>query len=1065
MQQFFERIKDIDLLDVVGRHAELKRSGSSYKANCPFPGHTEKTPSFMVSPAKGVYKCFGCGKGGNNPASFLMDVKNISWWDACIELAKQYHIDIPNQKQYTPEEQAEYKKQEAVKVVLKAAMEYYCEQLEQNKKAIDYATGRWEKDTITLFNIGYAPDGNDTLYKHMKSKGYKTDILLEADLVKPSKRQGEYYDTFRDRIIFPMCDKFGRPVGFSGRILPSLKAVTSDSTPPKYLNSKESDIFKKGELFYGFHLARLTMRDKKMTYLVEGHPDVIRMHEVDQSNTLATCGTALTPAHVKILKDLVESVNIIGDTDEAGQKAIQRSAEMLIKEGIFVNVVILPDGEKKEDPDSFFTTKEKFEEYVIGEKIRDYIFLKAEKWQRKANNPDFKKRAMDEICELIASLPVTSHDLYIDQVARIIPGKKAWSQVLKSILSEKTPKKKDKSIPDHIKLTDFEKYGFYADSNQYWFQGRSGIYRGANFVMKPLFHIASVINAKRLYEITNEFGYTQVIELLQKDMIGLARFKERLEGLGNFLWEGHESDLNKLKRYLYENTQSCVEIMQLGWQKFGFWAWGNGIFNGQFKKVDTHGIVQYDDQNFYLPAFSDIYEGEDGLFTSERRFIHKEAGEITLHDYALKLDQVFGENAKFGICFYLATLFRDYLVRVFNFFPILNLFGPKGAGKTELAVSLLQFFGRQPKGPNINNTSKAALADHVAMSCNALCHIDEYKNNLEFEKIEFLKGLWDSTGRTRMNMDKDKKKETTAVDSGIIVSGQEMPTADIALFSRLVYLTFYKTEYNDGEKKEFNELKEIEKKGLTHITHEILQHRDYFINHFLNNYYRVSGDLQKRMDGEIIEDRIFKNWLVLIASFYTLKDRIRVPFTYEDLLDQAAPQIRIQNRETKKSNEITTFWNIVQYLYEDHMIQEGVDFKIDFSQVTLKTDSVDVNWGAEPKNVLYVQYGRVMPLYLKAGKQTGDKILPRESMDYYLRNDRRYLGKKRVRFQVSGKFGTIKQDPEGRKQYKITNAYAFLYDDLDIALHSGTDDIEDPPAPPNPERELFGDENREDMPF
>lgn len=804
-------------------------------------------------------------------------------------------------------------------------------------------------------------------------------------------------------------------------------------------------------MFFGFHLAQRVMRDKKMAYLVEGHPDVIRMHQIENSNTVATSGTALTPDQVKILKSMVDSVNIIGDTDPAGKKAIKRSSEMLIKEGLFVNVVLLPEGEEKHDPDSFFTTSNAFDEYVTGKNIQDYIYMKAADWQKKANNPDFKKRAMDEICDLVSCLPTTVHGMYLEQLSKIIPSRKVWDQALKAVMKEREPEVKEQRIPDHVKLSDFEKYGFYVDNNCYYFKSRNGTVKGSNFSMKPLFHIVSVSNAKRLYEITNEHGYSYVIELLQKDLVTLSRFRERVEGLGNFLWIGAEGDLIKLKGYLYENTESCLEISQLGWQKYGFWAWGNGLFNGQFKRSDSHGIVNHDDKNYYLPAFSNIYEGEDGLFTSERRFAHTEYPGISLNDYTVKLIKVFGDNAKFGMCFYLATLFRDYIVRKFNFYPILNLFGPKGAGKTELAVSLLQFFGKQPKGPNINNTSKAALADHVAMTCNALCHIDEYKNNLEFEKIEFLKGLWDGTGRTRMNMDKDKKKETTAVDSGIIVSGQEMPTADIALFSRLIYLTFYKTSYDDQEKADFNDLKDIEKKGLTHITHEILGHRDYFINHFMDNYDKAAVDLQRELN-EVIEDRIFKNWLIPIAAYRTLKEKVTLPFEYKELIKETAVQISIQNRETRKSNEVTSFWNTIEYLFEKREILRKIHFNIDFNMSSIKTDLVDCNWG-ETKDILYISFSKIMPDYLKTVKQTGEKQLPRESMEYYLKNDKRYLGSTKKSFHVLSQHGDSLTDGAGKLITKSVHVHAFIYSDLNITLHDSYSE-EESKKEPKPEDDL-----------
>jgi hypothetical protein len=355
---------------------------------------------------------------------------------------------------------------------------------------------------------------------------------------------------------------------------------------------------------------------------------------------------------------------------------------------------------------------------------------------------------------------------------------------------------------------------------------------------------------------------------------------------------------------------------------------------------------------------------------------------------------------------------------------------------------MMHFFGKEGKGPNMNNTTKAALADHVAQRSNAFVHIDEYKNSVDYEKIEFLKGLWDGTGRTRMNMDKDKKKETTAVDCGVILSGQEMPTADIALFSRLIYLNFYKTEYSDSEKKSFNKLKEIEKKGLTHITHEILSYRSHFIENYNDHYERISTEVNTELVKDIIEDRLFRGWVMILAAYSVLENKVSLPFTHKTLIDNAVRQLRVQQRETRNSNEISTFWNLVQYMYADGLIQENVDFKIDFLE-SIKTDLCNIVFD-EPKNVIFIQHSRIIPLYRKHGKSYADRILPADSIDYYLRNDKRFLGKKDVAFKaIDPKTGAelLKApDPEtgkgGGKMRKITKAYAFIYDDLVITLHN-----------------------------
>jgi DNA primase len=1035
-----EKLLSLDIVEVIGKYTTLKKAGVNFKGLCKF--HNEKSPSFTVSPGKNIWKCYGCGKGGNI-IDFIIEEKGLTFIEAMKDLAKEYQIPFP-QKNYSEEDRAADLHRESLYDINKIAARHYHENLykSENKEALEYVLSRWTEETIKLFQIGYAEPSWDELLKFCNQAGWKDDIILKAGLIK-EKKKGGYFDFFRDRIIFPIQDKYGRPLAFTGRILPeknppraSATHTKGNSAPePKYLNTPETSIYIKGNVLFGLNLALKCIREKQFAYLVEGNPDVIRLQELNINNVVAPMGTGLTINQVKLLKPIIKSIHIIGDSDSAGQKAMIKAAEMFINEGITARVVLFPESDLKSDPDSFFSSEKQFNSYV-SENNSDYLIQRALYLSKKDNNPDFKAKSIDELCNLVCKFNDQSLIVqYIDQLSQIIKPKKAWTDKIRSFQKENVTIEKAERIPTNVNVNDFERYGFYEDNDGYHFRTKSGIVRGCNFVMKPLFHIQSVQNAKRLYEIKNEYGHTEVIELLQKDLVALQSFKIRVESLGNFLWEASETELNKLKRYLYEKTETCIEITQLGWQKTGFYAWANGIYNSKFIKADSYGIVKHLDKNYYLPALSNIYQGEEGLFMSERKFIHRDNNSITLKDYGQRLIDVFGDNAMIALCFYFATLFRDYIVKINTFFPILNLFGPKGAGKTELAVSMMHFFGKGGKGPNMNNTTKAALADHIAQVSNALVHIDEYKNSVDYEKIEFLKGLWDGTGRTRMNMDKDKKKETTAVDCGVILSGQEMPTADIALFSRLIYLSFYKTEYSDKEKKSFNDLKEIEKKGLTHITHEILSHRSYFIEHYNTHYEKVSEEITKELGKDIIEDRLFRNWVMVLSAFSVLEDKLDLPFTRANLIENAVRQLRIQQRETRNSNEISTFWSLVLYMYSDGLIQENVDFKISFLE-SIKTDLVDIKFD-EPKNVIFIQHSRIIPLYKKHGKQHGEKILPSDSIYYYLRNDKRFLGKKDVAFKaVDPKTGIELTNPEGGKMRKITKAFAFIYDDLGITLHN-----------------------------
>lgn len=238
--------------------------------------------------------------------------------------------------------------------------------------------------------------------------------------------------------------------------------------------------------------------------------------------------------------------------------------------------------------------------------------------------------------------------------------------------------------------------------------------------------------------------------------------------------------------------------------------------------------------------------------------MHLNLSSVTLKEFTEQLFKVYGDNGRVGFCFYLATLFRDVVTSTSanHWFPILNLFGPKGSGKSELGHTLLSLFTISYTAPNIQNSTPSALNDTVAQSANALAHIDEYKNDIDPKMIEFLKGLWDGTGRTRMNMDLDKKKETTAVDSGIILSGQEMPTSDIALFTRLVFLQFPRSEFSDKEKQNYKVLLEMRSLGLTHLTLEILKQRKHFEQTWSTAFHDTQNIVGNALGSEKGEDRI-----------------------------------------------------------------------------------------------------------------------------------------------------------------------------------------------------------------
>ncbi len=1024
-----------NIYDIISSFIELKKAGANYKACCPF--HSEKTASLIVNPAKGIFKCFGCGKGGNT-IEFIKEYENVEFKDAVEIGAKKLDVDFKWNKNSRWDE-ARFKHEESLYIACNIIETYFQEQV-NHKDAQDYI----EKRKLAIpqnssFSIGYAPNDN-ALLNYAKEKGLKTEILEEVGVLKSS--DNGIYDFFRHRLIFPVSNSRGQTIAFAGRDL-------SVNSKVKYLNTHESCIYTKGNELYALNIARFAIKKEDRAYIVEGYSDVLRMHDIGIENTIATCGTALTQAQVKLLKKYTNKASLIYDGDAAGLLAIDRNAELLIKNQFNVSVILLPE---KQDPDSLFANKDVFLKY--NEKQTDYIIYKTSQYARMFNtDPAKKSEAIKRISLLITNYDKTKQEVYVEFAAEKIKPKKAWQDAIKELSRNEPKKTYQYNIPEHVSLKDFNHWGFYVENNCYVFRNKKGddFVKHSNFVMTPLFHIESTINAKRLYEIRNQHNLVKIIELPQRDMVSISAFKLQIESLGNFLWTGGESDLNRLKAWLYEKTKSCKEITQLGWQHEGFFCWGNGIFNGEeFVKADKYGIVQHGKKYYYIPSCSEIYKGDDTLFEFERHFVHNE-GNITLYEYAQKYSTVFGNNGIITLSFYFASLFLDIIGKRFDKFPILNLFGQKGSGKNTCAESILYLFGPKGTVPNLHNSSKPSIADHVATSANAVCVLDEYRNDLEMEKRELLKGFWDKTGRTRMNMDKDKKKETSKVNQGIIVCGQQIATADIALFTRFIALGFSKTVFSFEEEQLFKELEKINKQGLTQITHQLLKHRETFAKLFNKNVDAVSDQFRKQLGTTSIETRIFNNWLTIASAYSTISKIIELPFNHDEIIHLFVEMMTEQNLETAQNDDLGVFWKTIQYLISSNVLFEEGDYRVVYTQKIEYSFKQNGKWQKseivfqEPQTLLYLSVSRVFGLYKSQALREGDKPLPNATVEYYLKNSPAFIcDSKKVSFKkIDAKSGYQEHDEKGNKKYTSTTAFVFYLDKLNLDLNTKDNFIND----------------------
>jgi len=1007
-----------DIVDVVSDVVQLKKAGSNFCAPCPF--HEEKTPSFYVSPSRGTWHCFGACSCGGDVISFVMKAEGIDFAGAVKALAKRYNMEV-DEKKPTPEELEKQRKKEAMLAINEAVHNFYKAALHANnpdaKAALNYAQGRWNnseskdetrKNYVDLIEMGYAPGGN-ALYAFAREKNLNIPLMIELGLLRRSD-SGEIYDFYRRRIMIPIRNKMRQILGFTARTL-------DKADDRKYINSTASELFDKSKMLFGIDVAAKAIAREEKVYLVEGAPDVIKLQSVGIDNVVAPLGGNWTEEQFELLKRYKAEVCFIPDSDPrkadgsygAGIQYVMRNGKLAMQTGLTVKVREIPseDGEKA-DPDSYVKQRDD----LVRLQEESFVTWFACKAYDKDADIKVQAAAIQSIADIIVLDDEQMHIAYIEELGKLFGKKAQW----KNAVNDAKRRRAEALAAKQAGKNDIDllhKYGFYQKYNCYFSTGKDGEEKQwSNFTMQPLYHIKDSINSKRLYKIKNIDNRTEIIEMKQEELVSVQKFQQKIESYGNFIWMASALEMTRLKMYLYEKTETATEVTQLGWQKQGFFAWGNGAYydkkmwpvddNGiiHLQTTDDNGKVVEDLGNWYLPAKSHIYKDETKLFQFERRFIHSAYSTATFSDIAKKMVEVFGDNAKIGLCFVIASLFRDIITSYTRFFPLLNAFGPKGAGKSEFCVTLMSFFVTENIAPNIETSTIASLADTVSQCANAIVHIDEFKNSIEISKREFLKGLWDGAGRSRMNMDKDKKREMTNVDAGVIISGQEMATADIALFSRLIYLTFNKATHTREEKNAFQELLQMRKFGFTHITNFIIDQRQKFEADFYSYYNIVMNEVVERVPDDV-EDRILRNWVIPLAAYKTIEQRLSLPFDYANLLDITCNGIIAQNTECRANNEIGNFWACVEFMLQEGLIFEGADFKVAGVQ-KLKTDKTPVGIEySSPKTVLLLRKNRVIMLYKRVGKQVGDSVLPEGSLRYYLENSPEYLGVKHsVRFKV-----------------------------------------------------------------
>lgn len=436
--------------EVVGEFVTLKKRGANLLGLCPF--HGEKTPSFTVSPVKGIYKCFGCGKAGNS-VNFVMEHLKLSYPEALKWLARKYGIEVV-EKELTPEEREQQTERESMLIVMQYAQRYFTEQMLETDEGKSVGLGYFQQrglrpEIIERFQLGYSPESRNAFSTAAVAAGYRPKYLVKTGMSILSNRYVEgaeitvqdIFDRYAGRVMFPIHDEGGRVVAFGGRTLSSDKKIA------KYINSPETDIYNKSRILYGLWQGKRAIQEKDCCYLVEGYMDVIAMHQCGIMNVVASSGTSLTVEQIRSIHRFTRNVVVLYDGDEAGQKASNRAIPLLLEEGMNVRLLTFPNND---DPDSFSrkVSLQEFHDYLANETV-DFLDFKSKKLKEEAKNDPIKKATvLRDIVENIARIPDNIiRSVYIKTCASNLEMEEQVLQVEVNRIRKKAYKKERQEQP------------------------------------------------------------------------------------------------------------------------------------------------------------------------------------------------------------------------------------------------------------------------------------------------------------------------------------------------------------------------------------------------------------------------------------------------------------------------------------------------------------------------------------------------------------------------------------------------------------------------------------------
>jgi hypothetical protein len=564
--------------------------------------------------------------------------------------------------------------------------------------------------------------------------------------------------------------------------------------------------------------------------------------------------------------------------------------------------------------------------------------------------------------------------------------KKLKKKVMDAKFANTIKSAEDAGLPEDFKgskqdIFDALKYGIYVHDSVYYSRGgrNGGDYPISNFTMKILYHLPTGSDdySYRLISVKNTWGFEVMINMNTDDFVSLGSFKKVLARRGDFVFKGTDSDLTRLQEFLQKDEVKTVYIETLGWHKSGrFWAWANGITPADGEEVflpaDKNGIVTYNEKNYFIPACSNMYVDRDEEFVNEKKFTYCQplAG-FAFNEWSALMYKVYKKNAIPAILHYIGAIHRDIIFNQFSKFPLLNLFGPPQTGKSEMGNSLMSMFGERQKPISLEGESTGkSYMRKIAQIRNGYSWMEEYKNN-QIKHIGNLKNLYDGLGYDRAQKTNDNQTKQTPVNSSVILSGQEMPTAEPALFTRVVFVSFSESKYTLEESERFRKLKEeYEAEGLSYITAAVIKTRSVFEKEFASLYPTVFGQVHKKLDNPEISDRMKLNTGILLTTMQLAQRSFQFPFTYTQAEDFLLQTVEYQHNISAGSDNVARFWQVIEQLFHQDLIKEEKDFVLS-------------------DGYLYICINKVHALYVKEMiAQRDANYLQRNTLEFYLKLDK-----------------------------------------------------------------------------